>query len=208
MENSILEALADNRLVVKSDEIEETEAYRRLKKKEHLCVEACLKIVGEDRRPDFESWLSNQEEYNDAMAKDSFLYGFRFGALSTIEVCVNRGQLFQTKGKAGKRPQPIENRLCPVLEALGFEKIFTSNPGRLSDPRSIELSEKDLVFGNDMKALAGEKSAKLYRLIGHINAWDGDIMDIKTTNRFICGYSLGVSLIEELFQDRDLIINQ
>lgn len=83
---SVLEALADNRLLTFSNEFEQTQEYQELIAQLNSCFEKCLNRVGENKQPLFKQLRSLIDEQNRLIAKDAFLYAFRLGALSTIEV--------------------------------------------------------------------------------------------------------------------------
>lgn len=96
MMKSILEAFADNHLNTKSDTIEKSEEMRALKEQKQAIFEKFIGIVGEEKRPLLEKWNQSQQLEFDFIERDTFLYGFRIGALTTLETYFGMDELIKS----------------------------------------------------------------------------------------------------------------
>lgn len=202
---SILEALADNRLVVNFDGLEQTAQYQDLKRQMDSTIEKWSKLVGEDKRSLFTKLLLILDEQNNYIARDTFLYGFRLGAMTTIEVFMNEDMLI--KSKENKTVSPNWEKLNKsILKFLAENEINTNNPKRLETKRLLEIDKERYAFEEEIfRDIEGAKEQSIH-FDNEVYEIDSDMLELKKTSRFVYGYSLGVLLITEIFQDRDTVI--
>lgn len=207
---SILEALANNQLRVYPNDVEETLEYQKLKKQMEACVEKWLRKVGEVKRPHFDKLLSAESEQDEIIAKNSYIYGFRLGAMATIEVYINREMLLAPNRLSTRNPFTGKSRVWPtqrsILEHLAEDEINITNPERLKTKRILELEKVyDDCIAEIVKGL--ENSAHESAALGQdIYAIGADMFHLKERSRFSYGYSLGALIIMELFQDSSKLI--